>query len=75
VCIAAAGLITRFGNQPINAIVMTWSAQATAGNWAELRDTWWHWHSLRTAVAMAGLALALVAALRRGTAVHSSNAP
>lgn len=51
-CLLAAGLITRFANQPINALVMTWSAQAPASNWAELRDTWWHWHTLRTALAL-----------------------
>jgi uncharacterized membrane protein len=68
-CLAAAGLITRFANQPINAVVMSWSAQAPASNWAELRDTWWHWHTLRTAVAIAGFALALLAAVgRAGTA-------
>ncbi|CAN5641115.1 hypothetical protein BH20ACI3_BH20ACI3_42120 [soil metagenome] len=43
-CLVTAGLITRFANQPINAQVMRWSAQAPAANWMELRDTWWHWH-------------------------------
>jgi len=63
ICLAAAGLITRFANQPINAIVMTWSPQAPAANWTELRDTWWHWHVLRTIAAIAALALALLAAV------------
>ncbi len=27
-CLLVAGLATRFGNQPINAIVMTWNTQA-----------------------------------------------
>ena len=63
ICLAAAGLITRFANQPINAIVMTWSPQAPAANWTELRDTWWHWHVLRTIAAIAALALALFAAV------------
>lgn len=27
-CLGAAGLITRFANQPINVLVMIWSAQA-----------------------------------------------
>jgi hypothetical protein len=66
-CLAAAGLITRFANQPINAVVMSWSAQAPPGDWAALRDTWWHWHTLRTAVAVAGFALALLAAVGRST--------
>ncbi|UJW80958.1 DUF1772 domain-containing protein [Hydrogenophaga sp. SL48] len=66
-CLVAAGLITRFANQPINALVMTWSAQAPASNWAELRDTWWQWHSLRTALAVGGFALALFAAVGQRT--------
>jgi uncharacterized membrane protein len=67
VCQLAAGLITNFFNQPINAIVMTWSAQAPPSNWAELRDTWWRWHILRTLAGLAGLALLLLATLRSPT--------
>lgn len=59
-----AGLVTRFANQRINAIVMTWSAQAPAANWAPLRDTWWHWHIVRTVAGIAALALVLLATLR-----------
>jgi hypothetical protein len=73
-CLAAAGLITRFANQPINAVVMNWSALAPASNWAELRDTWWYWHTLRTAVAVTGFALALLAAVGRRTDTGSTNA-
>jgi uncharacterized membrane protein len=64
-CLVAAGLITRFANQPINAVVMGWSAQAPAANWTELRDTWWQWHTARTAVALVGFALAVLAAAAR----------
>jgi uncharacterized membrane protein len=63
ICLAAAGLITRLGNQPINAVVMTWSPQAPAGNWMELRDVWWRWHVLRTCAGVVALSLALLAAL------------
>ena len=73
-CLVAAGLITRFANQPINAVVMGWSAQAPASNWAELRDAWWHWHALRTLVATVGFALALFAAIGRGTPIRSTDA-
>ncbi len=70
ICLAAAGLITRFGNQPINAVVMTWSAQTPAANWMELRDTWWQWHILRTTAGISALVLALLAAL--GSRRHRS---
>ena len=61
--LVVAGVITRFANQPINAVVMTWSPQAPPTNWMELRDTWWHWHVLRTVAGVTALALALLASL------------
>ncbi|MEP6875027.1 MAG: DUF1772 domain-containing protein [Burkholderiales bacterium] len=65
ICLVVAGLITRFENQPINSQVMTWSAQAPAANWMDLRDTWWHWHILRTVAGIGALILTLLAALGR----------
>ena len=73
-CLVAAGLITRFANQPINALVMTWSAQAPASNWAELRDTWWQLHTLRTSLAVGGFALALLAVVGHRTGQARANA-
>ena len=54
-----AGLVTRFENQPINAQVMTWRAQAAPANWAELRDAWWKWHVVRTVSGLVALGLIL----------------
>lgn len=65
VCFVAAGLITRFGNQPINAIVITWSPQAPDARWMEMRDTWWHWHIARTLFGIVAIGFALIAALGR----------
>lgn len=59
----AGGLVTRLANQPINAQVMTWSAAAPAADWAQLRDTWWFWHVVRTLVSMAALATLILAVL------------
>jgi uncharacterized membrane protein len=64
-CFIAAGLITRFLNQPINAIVMTWSAQAPPADWTQLRDDWWHWHIVRTVSGIVGLCLLIAATLNR----------
>jgi len=58
-----AALVTRFGNQPLNAEVITWSAQSPAANWAQLRDEWWHWHIVRSLAGVAALALTLLAVL------------
>lgn len=59
---AAAGAITRLANQPINAEVMSWTRGAMPADWAEVRDTWWNWHVVRTFVSIGGL-LALVMAV------------
>lgn len=57
--LVVSGLITRFGNQPINAIVMTWDIARPPANWTELRDQWWGFHRLRTISGI--LALILIA--------------
>jgi uncharacterized membrane protein len=62
-CLVAAGVVTRFCNQPINAVVITWSPQNPPPQWAHLRDAWWHWHIVRTVAAIAGLGLSLAALL------------
>lgn len=57
----AAAAITRFGNQPINAVVITWNAQAPPAQWSALRDQWWHWHVIRSWVTVGGLVLLVIA--------------
>lgn len=64
----AAGLVTRFANQPINAIVMTWTEQSPPANWAQLRDEWWDWHIVRTYAGIAALVLHVFVALGTGRA-------
>jgi len=66
-CLVAAGLITRFLNQPINAIVMTWHREAPPTNWTRLRDEWWRWHQFRLVAGLAGLSLLIAATLKRGS--------
>jgi uncharacterized membrane protein len=41
-------LITRFGNKPIDDMVIIWTKDALPDNWTELRDNWWSFHILRT---------------------------
>ncbi len=52
VFLVISGLTTRFGNQPINTIVMTWDMNAPPGNWMTLRDEWWSFHIVRTITAL-----------------------
>lgn len=60
-----SGLITRFGNQPINSIVMTWDKNAPPANWSELRDEWWSFHIARTCTAILGLCLIVWTNIRK----------
>ncbi len=52
-----SGLTTKFGNQPINSIVMTWDMNTPPDNWMELRDQWWTYHKIRTVTSMIALFL------------------
>lgn len=58
-----AALITRFGNQPINAQVMNWTPDHMPGDWWQLRDSWWHWHIVRTLVSICAVATLISAVL------------
>lgn len=60
--LAAAGLITRLGNQPINGLVMSWTAETLPADWEALRDGWRNLHLLRTISTMAALLLLSIAA-------------
>lgn len=68
VCVLAAGLITRFLNQPINAIVMTWNSATPPANWTSFRDAWWRWHLIRSLAGIGGLGFVIAAALKRALA-------
>lgn len=57
VLLIISGLVTRFGNQPINSIVMTWNKADVPSNWTELRDKWWSLHIIRALTAMAAFCL------------------
>lgn len=60
-----SGLTTRFGNQPINSIVMTWSMNAPPNNWMDLRNQWWSYHELRTLCAFIGLCLIVWTSIKK----------
>lgn len=63
ILLVAAGLITRFANQPINAVVARWNPQSPPGNWQDMRDTWWYWHRVRTIVGIAALCFMILPAV------------
>lgn len=57
VLLITSGLVTRFGNQPINSILMTWDIADIPGTWTELRDKWWSYHIIRAMTAIAAFCL------------------
>jgi hypothetical protein len=64
-----AGLITRFLNQPINAIVIHWSPSSPPAEWMTLRDAWWRWHIARLLCGIIGLSLLILAEILRDPGV------
>ena len=64
--IVISGLVTRFGNQPINSIVMTWDVNTPPSNWETLRDKWWSFHIVRTITSFMAFCLIAWANIRRG---------
>jgi hypothetical protein len=54
IAIAVGGLVTRFGNQPINEQVMGWTASSLPTDWAAIRDRWWSFHLIRLAASFVG---------------------
>jgi hypothetical protein len=61
-CTVAAGLTTRFLNQPINAEVMRWTLDTMPADWNAIRESWWAWHLVRL-VASAAASVLLIAAV------------
>jgi len=58
-------VISWFGNQPINNIVMTWTADTLPENWVSLRDKWWSFHIMRTITELIALCLITWASIRK----------
>ena len=58
-------IISRFGNQPINNIIMTWTPGSLPGNLSEFRDKWWSFHIMRTIAELIALSLVTWASIRK----------
>ena len=65
VFLIVSGLTTRFGNQPINSIVMTWDMNTPPNNWMVLRNQWWTYHELGTLSAFIGLCLIVWTSIKK----------
>ncbi len=58
-------VISRFGNQPINKIIMTWKPDSLPGNLSELRDKWWSFHIMRTIAELIALFLVTLVSIKK----------
>ncbi|MBZ0206633.1 MAG: DUF1772 domain-containing protein [Flavobacteriales bacterium] len=63
-CMIIAGLATRFGCQPINAIIDNWTATTAPSDWEVLRADWWYYHLVRLVSGTLGYALLVFAVVR-----------
>ncbi|MBK7381801.1 MAG: DUF1772 domain-containing protein [Flavobacteriales bacterium] len=64
VLMLCAGLVTRFGDQPINAIVDTWPMDSPPADWEVLRADWWTYHLIRMGFGTIGYALIVWSVVR-----------
>ncbi|MEO5860411.1 MAG: DUF1772 domain-containing protein, partial [Pyrinomonadaceae bacterium] len=64
-CFLVGGLITKFGNIPLLDAIDTWSVITPPSNWQEVAEKWYLFHSVRIAVDLAGLFLAVLSTFTR----------
>ena len=53
----ACVIISRFGNQPINNAIMTWTSDTIPNNLSDLREKWWTYHIFRTIAELIALCI------------------
>ena len=63
ICVAAAALITAFGNVPIINQIMTWSSNSPPSNWMEVGEKWSRFQTARTILQAAALACVILSTL------------
>ena len=65
ICVLAVGLITRFGNIPINNQIITWNSNSPPANWIQLAHEWWKLQTARLILQIGALSLTTGAVLLR----------
>jgi hypothetical protein len=64
-CVLAVGLITRFGNIPINNLMLTWNIDSPPADWLTVANQWWQFQTARLILQTAALCLISWAVLIR----------
>lgn len=67
------GLITKYGNQPINSIIITWDKANPPANWMEMRDRWWTLHIYRALATIISFGLIVWSNVRNGNPMQSAS--
>ena len=58
-----SGIITRYGNQPINKQIQRWSKDYIPSKWEYIRDKWFSYHIYRTILTLLAFILIILASL------------
>jgi len=58
-------IITKFGNVPIDDMVMTWTVGTMPANWTTLRDNWVSFHIMRTWTELVALVLIVWSSIKK----------
>lgn len=64
-CVLAVGLITRFGNIPINNQILTWNVDSPPPDWLTIAKEWWRLQTARLVLQITALCLVISAVLMR----------
>lgn len=61
-CLLIGALITKFGNIPLLDMIDTWNVASPPANWLEITERWYMFHTVRFAIDLVGLLLAVLSA-------------
>lgn len=64
-CVLGVGLITRFGNIPINNQILAWSVGSPPPDWLAIAKEWWRLQTARVILQITALCLVVSAVLMR----------
>ena len=64
-CFLVGGLITKFGNIPLLDEIDTWNVNSPPGNWLEIAERWYLFHTVRIGIDGVGLFLAVLSSFTR----------
>jgi Domain of unknown function (DUF1772) len=58
-----SGILTRYGNQPINKQIRRWSKDFIPNKWEYMRDKWFYYHMYRTILTLLAFVIIITTSL------------